>query len=547
MIKKLNENRLFILILIFGALVRLLYLGNLPLGLFRDEAALGYNAYSIFLTGKDEYGVFLPLVFRSFEVFFLPTYVYLSAPIVGILGLTEFSTRLLSGLSGIVALIFVYLIAKELWNKKVALFSTFVLAIAPWHIFYSRGAFEGNLALTLFTGAVYFWIRFLKKATVKLFTLSTMLFVLSMYSYQAERVMAPLFGLFAITISFKKLWKLRRKLILPIGFLVLLLMPMMVLSFTPGGYHRAFGVSVFSKQENPPGYVEGRDEGFLVNNKVYLRGRQVASLYLSYFSPSNLFIEGDYDQQRSVDNFSVFYAAMLPFMIWGFYKTVENNKKPNKLILFWTLLAPVTAALTGDPFHTYRSLLLYFPLTLFVGYGLFYFYDQVRKRWKLPFILGISLVFLASFAHFVFSYSYLTQISRARAWDYGHEKIVDTLGEIEGNPPIVVWDRWTEPYIHFLFFGKVDPSTYHKAVQAQNLPEDYYYGSTEEVRPEGFANYEFREVSWREERGDSGTYFVMYAEALPESEFNTDPKVELVREIFYPNGKVAYRIVRIKE
>jgi len=149
--------------------LRLWNLGSLPRGFFRDEAALGYNAFSIWTSGKDEFGATLPLVFRSFEVFFLPLYVYITAPLVGFFGLSEFSSRLLSSLSGIASLFFVYLIGKKIWDKKTGIFALLVLAVSPWHIFYSRGAFEGNLALTLFTSGFYFWLNFLNDKSRKSF------------------------------------------------------------------------------------------------------------------------------------------------------------------------------------------------------------------------------------------------------------------------------------------------------------------------------------------------------------------------------------------
>src|SRR3990172_3601983 len=107
-------KKILILILVLGAVLRLLYLGSIPSRFFPDEAAIGYNAYSIWATGADEFGMKFPLVFRSFEVFFLPLYIYLSAPLVGLLGLTESSVRFLSSLSGILAIYFAYLIAKEI-------------------------------------------------------------------------------------------------------------------------------------------------------------------------------------------------------------------------------------------------------------------------------------------------------------------------------------------------------------------------------------------------------------------------------------------------
>lgn len=52
-------------ILLLGTFLRFYQLGEIPLGLNQDETAIGYNAYSILQTGRDEYGVFMPLYFKS--------------------------------------------------------------------------------------------------------------------------------------------------------------------------------------------------------------------------------------------------------------------------------------------------------------------------------------------------------------------------------------------------------------------------------------------------------------------------------------------------
>lgn len=522
-----NAKLILTLLILFGAALRILWLGQYPSGFFRDEAALGYNAYSIWQTGRDEYGVLLPLVFRSFEVFFLPLYAYISAPLIGILGLNELTARLLSSLSGITLLFLAYFVARELWDRKVALAATLILAISPWHIFYSRGAFEGNFALTLFAAGFLFWLKFLTKNTPRFFFFSTFFFAASMYSYQAERLVVPLFALVAAWFVKQKLWTNRKKLILPVVAIFILLLPLLSLSRKAGGYHRAFGVSIFIQEESP-----------------LALGRQVSALYLSYFSPRNLFFEGDFDRQRSVENASVFYAWMLPFLALGLWHSVKKPRVGEKLLLSWIIIAPIPAAVTGDPFHTYRSLLLYLPLSLLSGLGLVHAFGLL-KRYKKVFLSGLLVLSTVSLLQFLFSYSVLTQATRARAWDYGYREMVEFVDSLPEGSRVVVDDPWTEAYIHFLFFGKVDPKIYHAEVAKLGPQENYYYTNSDEIRPNKLGTYEFRPVDWPAERGDSGTVFVMWAERLPESEFVTDPKVELLREIRYPDGKIAYRIVKI--
>ena len=548
----INYKMFFVIVILIGAFLRLAWLGKYPSGFFRDEAALGYNAFSIWEIGRDEFGMRLPIVFRSFEVFFLPAYVYLSVPIIGVLGLSEFSTRLLSSCSGIGGLILTYFIAKEIWNEKVALWSTFILAISPWHIFYSRGTFEGNLALTFFTAGFFFWLKFIKHWKGKQFFFSTLFFALSMYSYQAERMVVPLFAIIAVGFFWRKLWKLRGKLFLPATIIFIFCIPLLSLTLRPGGYHRVAGVSVFSQNSKPSGWIEKREEDVFINNNLYLRSRQLVALYSSYFSPRNLFIKGDANRQRSVDNFSVFYPWLFPFLIYGLWHAWKKRDLNKKLLLVWMFLAPLPSALTGDPFHTYRSLLLYLPITLFMGFGIsevlmFLKKTKISKSMSLYYLESamIIIICIVSLSQFSFNYLVLNSATRARDWDYGYKQIVEFVGKQTGCEKIVVDDLWTESYIQFLFFNKTQPEIYYKEVVKLANVGEFYYNSGEKIRPISYGNFEFRKVDWPSERGDKGTIFVMYRDALPESEFINDPKVELLKEIKYPDGEVAYRIVKI--
>ena len=52
-------------------------LGATPSGFYVDEAAIGYNAFSLLKTGRDEFGMLLPSLLRSFTVLAHPfTHIY---------------------------------------------------------------------------------------------------------------------------------------------------------------------------------------------------------------------------------------------------------------------------------------------------------------------------------------------------------------------------------------------------------------------------------------------------------------------------------------
>src|SRR3989344_4929450 len=103
-----GNNRFYlflIFIFILSFLLRFYKLGQIPFGFSQDESAIGYNAYSILQTGKDEYGKFLPVYFKSFGDYKLPVYFYLTALSVKIFNLNEFSVRFSSALLGSVSVV----------------------------------------------------------------------------------------------------------------------------------------------------------------------------------------------------------------------------------------------------------------------------------------------------------------------------------------------------------------------------------------------------------------------------------------------------------
>src|SRR3989344_5210772 len=97
------KNLFIIAIIILAAILSLYKLGEVPSGLYQDETAIGYNAYSLLETGKDEHGVSYPLYFKSFGDYKLPVYIYLTAFSVKTFGLTGFAVRLPSAVFGILS------------------------------------------------------------------------------------------------------------------------------------------------------------------------------------------------------------------------------------------------------------------------------------------------------------------------------------------------------------------------------------------------------------------------------------------------------------
>src|SRR5918999_4071405 len=91
---------LLVLIVSLALFLRVYKLADIPNGLKHDESAIGYNAYAILHTGKDEYGTPYPIYFKSFGDQKLPVYIYLTALSVAAFGLNEFAVRFPSAILG---------------------------------------------------------------------------------------------------------------------------------------------------------------------------------------------------------------------------------------------------------------------------------------------------------------------------------------------------------------------------------------------------------------------------------------------------------------
>src|SRR3989344_6212921 len=194
------KNFILISIITLASVLRLWQLGVAPPSPDWDEAALGYNAYSILKTGRDEYGTFLPLPLRSYDDYKPPLYVYIAVPFIAAFGLDTWVVRLPSALLGISTVLATYLLVVEIfrrWQWKderikdwVPVLSALLLAISPWHIQFSRIAFEANVGVTLNVWALVAFFTGLTHN--KLLPLSAFLFGLALYAYHSERIFVPL-------------------------------------------------------------------------------------------------------------------------------------------------------------------------------------------------------------------------------------------------------------------------------------------------------------------------------------------------------------------
>lgn len=146
----IQNNKQFwalLIILAFGLILRIYDLGTESL--WYDEIE------SIDQATRD-----LPVLFSNFHV--SPLYFLLLKYWMGIFGISEFALRFLSVIFGMGSIFLIYKIAKILFNKKVGLFSSLILAASPFHLFYSQEIRHYSLFLFLALLSMLFFLKIIK-------------------------------------------------------------------------------------------------------------------------------------------------------------------------------------------------------------------------------------------------------------------------------------------------------------------------------------------------------------------------------------------------
>jgi 4-amino-4-deoxy-L-arabinose transferase-like glycosyltransferase len=363
-------------------------LGEVPFGFFCDEASIGYNAYSLLTTGKDEFGKNWPLFYQAFGEFKNPVMLYSTIPFVGIFGLNEFAVRFPSLIYGLLTIIAVYFLGKEIASRKLGLISGVILAITPWHYHFSRINFEGLMPFVFFTTlGTYFWIRFWKNSSkIIILILSIIFFSFALYSYFPARIFIPLYAICLVFLQIKTLVK-NLKIVLVVGlFSLILAFPLINHMISGEGFSR------------------------LNQMKIDYSPKRIATLYLNHFSLDYLFIKGDIDfpgefiTRHSIRGFGQLQLITLPLSFFGIVYLVKKRFKGNLMILpVWFLLYPISTIFsdTSIPIAT-RSIIGEIPFVILAALG-YVFITELKHCVK---IVGFILfpIFIFSFLTMYYSY-----------------------------------------------------------------------------------------------------------------------------------------------
>jgi len=198
----MTEKKALIFLLIIIAIAsffRLWQLSSIPPGLYPDVAINGNDAIASLKSGdfkvfypdnNGREGLFIWLIALSFSIF----------------GVSIWSIKIVAAIIGILTVPGLYLLTKELFNKNIALLSSFFLAISFWHVNFSRIGFRAILLPFILVFAFYFLFRGFRLGSTSSpqtknilnFLISGIFFGLGFYTYISYRFIILLLPLVLI-------------------------------------------------------------------------------------------------------------------------------------------------------------------------------------------------------------------------------------------------------------------------------------------------------------------------------------------------------------
>jgi len=430
-----------ILIIFLGAFLRIYQIASIPPGLYPDEAINGNNGWEAVET-------------KSFRVFYPENngreglFINLVGIFLKIFNHHHYSIRLVSVFIGILTILGIYLLAKEIFrNNLIAIFSTFFLATSFWHLNFSRIGFRGILLPFFISFGFYLYFLAKRKKSKILWFLSGMIIGLGFHSYISYRVIVILlFVLFLKDVvkikgfqqkdSLKKLYfhffNLKISKIRPIVlafltnskqtlcfylifflgiFLTALPLGIYFLNHYSDFISRASGVSIFKTQNPIKAFFESLVKHLLMFN-----------------------FSGDCNFRHHLSCFPQLLNFDYLFFLVGIFALIKSKEISREIKIFvfsgfFIFLLPSVLTCEGIP-HSIRSIGCIPFVYLLVGFGAKKFFESLNN-FKIRYFF---MFFVLTFSFFLTFYFYFYKWARSKnvkdAFSYSYFEISNYLNSL---------------------------------------------------------------------------------------------------------------------
>ena len=442
---------------ITSAILRFWQIGDVPPGLYRDEAANGLDALDVVEGQREGQNPFYFEANNGRE----PLYIYLTSLFVGAMGATTEAVRVGAAVIGTLTTLFVYVLAETWFDRRSGILAAWVWAITVWPLHLSRIGLRPILLplamiLTLWLGTLAY--RSSKEGLPNkwLWLSSGILYGISFYTYLAARFTPILLGAIIIYLVLTK----KHKALWPgvfwfaLGALVALV-PMILLAI------------------QQPELIAGRLDQVSILNPDVSDGSVVGSLWKNIWLALGMFVvKGDTIVRHNPPGRALFDIFMLvPFVIGLVWCFRNWRKAAPATLLLWIVVMMGPTILAADAPHFLRAVGVLPAVVMLPAIGL----SQIWSWPKLPAHLGKALVIILAVASLGLTIKdYFVDYGRDEVTGYWFEASARSLAEEINAVPTIdetyVDRRYLEgwPSVQYLVKSNDDITLY---IPAELQPE----------------------------------------------------------------------------
>lgn len=501
----LTRHFMLVFTIMLACLLRFSWLGSLPAGLSWDEAAIAYNGYGIMTVHRDEWLQRMPITFKSFGDYKAAVAIYMDAVSTTVLGMNNFAIRFPMALAGVVTVGATYVIGLELFKRRLGAGVTALLvAVSPWNIQFSRIAFESGIGVA-FTSVMLACLLVAKRKQW-LYVLAATCGVFAMYAYHSTKIVIPLLVLWYAWFHQDELKKNMKWVIASLIVGIILLFPLLKETFFGKAGERFYMTSAIIDEKGI--------------KPLYVLVPTVSSNLVAHLSPSFLLFGETSTLRHGTGKTGVLTYLEFVFLLIALGFMVKTKNKTAMWLFAAIFIGLLPAIISNDVPHSNRAHGVIPFIQLIVAWGFLQSYTLISKTtWKkyvLP-ILGSVFVIQTICYAYVYITTYKTT-EAAKEFQYGYEQAVVYARQQEGDVDKVLFtSAYGQPYIYILLFKKLTPIQFHQG---------------------SLANYEIRDLNWPADRLRKRVLIVGTPKEIPADAPN------IVHEILFPNGGVAFRIVK---
>ena len=461
----------FLIVIIVGILLRILFLNRFPAGLNCDEASVSYNAFSILNTLSDRYGNFLPVYMPAFGGGQSVLLTYLTIPFVKVFGLNVFATRLPMAIISSISLIIFYKILKYTeYDDKIKIFALLFFALNPWHIMKSRWGLDCNIFPDIMLFAIFFLIKYFyssdkkvdNKLDSKYLYLAFGFIAISAYSYATSYVALTIFCIILYVYGIKTKTINIKQIFISVLIVLIITWPLIVFII----------INFFDLPEVrlPFCTIPRLANNRMSRQSILSSDNILITFIMNIFATLKLLIiQQDGLYWNNVSGFGMYYLFSFPFLVVGLYEYIRNSKnraKADNIFLLW-LVSGIVFCLFLYDININRMNFVIIPIIYFIIKGFVRVFRIKYAYAVLTALLAINFI--------LFSYRYIDLsvkkdknilISGQNTMSHdcfvtGMEALVKHLDSLDVEK-IDLISLCVEPHIYVLYYLNINPIEFRR-------------------------------------------------------------------------------------